>query len=280
MTALIPRVRAPRPSFEEVPRHWLGGSPVASMIANAVNLLFPAGERFFVRSVKHYLSEIDDPTLRAQIKGFFGQEGRHAQAHDEYNQILERQGLKVRGFLKIFEVVAFRLIERISPPALRLSATAAAEHFTAIMAENAFRNGMLEEFAHPAMAELLLWHAAEEIEHKSVAFDVLQRVNPSYALRVAGMVVSALILAGFWLVGALYLMRQDKRLGPWPKVDPMLSRVPKERQERPLRKVFLPGIREYLRRDFHPSQRDNLGLARDYLTKRGMPLSELAHAAE
>ena len=37
------------------------------------------------------------------------------------------------------------------------------------------------------MREMLAWHAAEEIEHKAVAFDVLQAVAPSYALRMAGL---------------------------------------------------------------------------------------------
>ncbi|HSS02475.1 MAG TPA: metal-dependent hydrolase, partial [Kofleriaceae bacterium] len=78
--------------FTRVPRHWMFGSPTATAIANGVNLLFPHGERFFVRSVKHFLDQIEDPALRAGIKGFFGQEGRHAHAHYRFNQILRAPG--------------------------------------------------------------------------------------------------------------------------------------------------------------------------------------------
>ena len=63
-TARPIRPRSPRFDFREVPRHWLASSGLATHIANGANLLFPSGERFFVRSVRHYLPQLDDPTLR------------------------------------------------------------------------------------------------------------------------------------------------------------------------------------------------------------------------
>src|SRR5688572_2929871 len=95
----IPIARSPQLQLDEVPRHWFGGNPVASHLANGVNLLFPWGERFFVRSVRHYLDRIaDDPALLAQVKGFFAQEGRHAAAHERYFEVMERQGYEIRPF--------------------------------------------------------------------------------------------------------------------------------------------------------------------------------------
>src|SRR5262252_8620870 len=91
--------RDPDIDFRAVPRHWLNHNPTATAIANGVNLLFPWGERFFVRSVKHYLDRIHDPELRAQIKGFFGQEGRHAAEHDRFNEIMRSQGFEIDHFL-------------------------------------------------------------------------------------------------------------------------------------------------------------------------------------
>src|SRR5882757_1345373 len=89
-----------------IPRAWLGGDPVATGISNGINLLFPHGERFFVRSVKHFMDRIDDPVLREQIKGFFGQEGRHAHAHDEFNQILRVQGVEIDRFLERYKQIS------------------------------------------------------------------------------------------------------------------------------------------------------------------------------
>jgi len=261
------RPRSPKLAFDApIPRHWFGGSALATQMSNGLNLLFPAGERFFVRSVRHFLDRIeDDPALREQVRGFAGQEGRHANAHERFFEVMEAQGYETKRFLAAFDRVAFAWVERAAPPELRLAATAAAEHYTAVMAENALAHDVFAN-AHPTMRRLLSWHAAEELEHKSVAFDVLQRVNPSYALRVAGLALSTAVMASFWLAATIMLLRQD---------GVSLSQVRREaagidpgvpKQDR----VFSRGIREYLRRDFHPSQRDTDHLARDLFVREAM----------
>jgi predicted metal-dependent hydrolase len=252
--------------FAQVPRHWMANNPTATAIANGVNLLFPHGERFFVRSVKHFLDRIDDPGLRAAIKGFFGQEGRHAHAHDELNAILRAQGFEIDRFLDSYKRISSWL-EAHTPPKLNLAVTAAAEHFTAILAEGAFSQTVLDRAA-PEIRELLAWHAAEEIEHKAVAYDVLQAIDPSYALRIAGLAYATATLGGFWLWGAIALLRQEPTgvLGALRG----LGRVPG--REPVVRRVFLRGIRQYLARDFHPSHNANERLAGDWMAARGMSL--------
>lgn len=262
----VPRPRSPGlPIDEGVPRHWFGGNVVATHVVNGVNLLFPAGERFFVRSVNHYLSRVDDPLLREQVKGFFGQEGRHAREHERFFAALEAQGFDVARFLRVYEAVAYGFIERVAPRALGLATTAACEHYTAILAEHALRERLLD-LAHPTVRALLLWHAAEEIEHRAVAFDVLQRVHPSYALRVTGMAMATACLLGFWVAATLMLLAQEEKLD--------LSRLRRDfgvAQEKTRKHgVFLRGIREYLRPGFHPSQKDTDGLAADYLAASGL----------
>jgi uncharacterized protein len=259
--------------FAQVPRHWMANNATATAIANGVNLLFPHGERFFVRSVKRFLGDIDDPALRAAIKGFFGQEGRHAHAHDEFNAILRAQGVEVDRFLERYKRISSWLEARL-PPKLNLAITAAAEHFTAILAEGAFTQNVLDKAA-PEMRTLLAWHAAEEIEHKAVAFDVLQTVDPSYALRIAGLACATAILGGFWLWAAVMLMAQEqltpvrawRQLGRMPSRDPIV------------RRVFARGIRQYLARNFHPSHNATERIAAEWMAARGMSLPGSIHEA-
>jgi predicted metal-dependent hydrolase len=262
-------VRSPELPFPaDLPRHWFAGSALATHLANGVNLLFPSGERFFVRSVRHYQALIDaDPKLAADVRAFFGQEGRHAQAHERFFAALEAQGYVIRPFLQVFERIAWTELEPRLPAELRLSVTVALEHYTAILAERALTLGDLDH-AHPALRALLAWHAAEEIEHRAVAFDVLRKVNPSYALRMGGMALATLGLVAFWLAAVTMLLEQDGLLGG--------ERLRRERhmlregREGLGRGVFLRGLRAYARRDFHPNDRAIDGLARDYLTSAGL----------
>jgi predicted metal-dependent hydrolase len=252
--------------FHAVPRHWLANNAMATAIANGVNLLFPHGERFFVRSVKHFLDQIHDPELRAAIKGFFGQEGRHARAHDQFNAILRAQGYEIDRFLAGYQRLSSWL-EAHTPPRLNLAVTAAAEHFTAILAEGAFTESALDDAA-PEMRQLLAWHAAEELEHKAVAFDVLRAVDPSYALRIAGLIYATVTLGGFWLWGAVTLMRQEPRGALGASREP--GRMP--RRDPIVRRVFLRGIRQYLAPGFHPSDHPTERIASEWMAARGMSL--------
>ena len=253
----------------EVPRWWLYGNPVMTHMANGLNLLFPPGERFFIRSVKHYLDRIEDPELKTRVKGFFGQEGRHGHEHERANAMLERQGYDLSRFLTLYEKWAFDFIEPIFPPVLRLSATVACEHFTATMAKNALSDGFLDG-AHPVMAQLLRWHAAEEIEHKAVAFDVLREVDPRYAIRIAGLVVATTQLLGWWAVGTSILMSQEKlSASERRRYREEGKRLTQARAGTQRADLFREAILDYLRPDFHPDQHDDYALAREYLRSVG-----------
>jgi predicted metal-dependent hydrolase len=265
-----PLPRTPKVVFRGVPKNWLAASQAASHIANGVNLLFPAGERFFVRSVRHYLDQVSDPDLRARAKGFFGQEGRHAQAHERYFETMRAQGYEIDAWLARYEKVAYGVIERVSPPAVRLAATVACEHFTAILAEDAL-DGQLLEHAHPEMRRLLMWLAVEELEHKSVAFDVLRAVNPSYALRMLGLFISTTLLGAFWVGATRELLRQDGMTLRDAARDLRALRAQAERlgaKVRPIAtRVFGQGIRQYLRPGFHPSDKDHRALVERTLAR-------------
>ncbi len=258
----VPLPRTPRVGFAGVPKRWFGESAAATQVANGVNLLFPAGERFFVRAVRHYLPQIGDTELAARVRGFFGQEGRHAQAHEKFFETLKDQGYDIDAILVPYEALAYGKIEQATSPALRLAVTVALEHFTAILAEDALSSGMLAH-AHPALRQLLEWHAVEELEHKSVAFDVLAAVHPSYALRVTGLAVATLVLGGFWIQATRALLAQDGMTLRECARDMKALRKAAEtdgdaRVLQPIfSRVFLRGIAEYLRPGFHPDDRDH-----------------------
>jgi uncharacterized protein len=280
-------VRAPRLGFAGVPRHWFANSAAATHVVNGVNLLFPAGERFFVRSVLRYVSQLDEQgrkDLVARARGFFGQEGRHAGAHEKFFDTMRDQGYEIDRFLARYDRIAYRFIEKNSPHALSLAVTVACEHFTAILAEDALRDdAAILEHAHPELRRLLAWHAVEELEHKSVAFDVLAAVHPSYALRMAGLAMATACLGGFWVAATKELLEQDgltlrdaardlARLRMNPRKRAKGRDAERIGQSIGYR-VFLRGILEYAKPSFHPDDKDHRPLIERTLaelTKEGV----------
>jgi len=253
-----------------VPRHWMANNAVATAITNGINLLFPHGERFFVRSVHHYLDQLEDPELPNQVKAVFQPEGPHAKDHQDLHARMRAQGFAIDGFLRRYKAV-MAFLEPKTPAKINLAATAAAEHFTAILAHGAFKGPMLD-YADPAMRQLLAWHAAEEIEHKAVAFDVLQAIDPSYVVRMAGLVYATVMLSAFWFAGSTMLLRQE-RLSL--REIRRLLRLMRERDPL-IRRVFIAGIKQSIRRHFPPRDTADETLAAEWFAARGLPFTSEA----
>ncbi|MCX7807270.1 MAG: metal-dependent hydrolase, partial [Deltaproteobacteria bacterium] len=112
-TPRVPIVRAMEFEFDagQIPRHWFMGNAHLTALANALQLLFPEGERFFIRALRHYEDRIKDPLLYRRMRAFYGQEGRHGQAHERFFRVLEAQGYEIRSFLEWYKGVAYARIE-------------------------------------------------------------------------------------------------------------------------------------------------------------------------
>jgi len=150
------------------PRLWHGGRVEATAIYNALSTTFPAGEAFFVESVRAFRQGAP-AKLAEEIKGFTTQEAIHSREHDAFNRRAAQSGYDLS---KLEAQVEKRLaVTRDKPPVVSLAATMALEHFTAILAHQLLANPRHLDGAESETAELWRWHACEEIEHKGVAYD-------------------------------------------------------------------------------------------------------------
>lgn len=96
-------IRDPGLDFDaSIPRHWLAGSAPATHLFNGMNLVFPDGERFFIRAVRDSPAGVRDPELLRQVKGFVGQEGRqaHALRRRDGGRFPRRLGAGIRAYLR------------------------------------------------------------------------------------------------------------------------------------------------------------------------------------
>jgi predicted metal-dependent hydrolase len=121
---------------------------------NAISLVFPPGEKFFIESVQNYQDKITDPVLKEQVKRFIYQEAMHTKEHNRANRLLD-QSYPYGNDIEKFTGTILSLTQRFTPKAIRLAVTCALEHFTAILAELLLRNQ--EQFiaeSDPAFAAL------------------------------------------------------------------------------------------------------------------------------
>lgn len=258
-------VRRFEPDFSNLPRHWYAGDPVLTHGVNALNLIFPDGERFFVRSVRRYERCVTDPALKADVRAFVAQESHHGHAHAQQIAVLEAQGYEVQSWLARYRLWAFDRLERWVPPRLRLAGTVAMEHLTASFAEFALVEPYLDA-ADPNMAALLRWHAAEEIEHRAVAFEVHRAAGGGYVERFLGMVLALSVLALFWRDAHVHLLRQEPDL---TREQVEASRRRLKAQGRSKGALLWRAVGPYLRPGFHPAKAHDDGPAMAYLASVG-----------
>lgn len=242
-----------------IPRFYACNDPLLTSDWNALSLLFPAGERLFIRSVRSVAARLRDKALIERTRKFCRQEGMHAREHEVHARLLRMQGYAVDGFVDWFE--NFTRAEVKFSPTMCVAISAGVEHLTACIGRWTLRERILGEPTND-MRRLLYWHAAEELEHKSVVFDVLQEVAPGrYALRMAGYVVGMLAVALGFHRARRIVASTDRARNPraWPR-----------------RRIFrrsmfwYPLLRDgwaYCRPGFHPSRTDDRALAAEYLAQ-------------
>ena len=237
----------------DVPRYWFAGDPFLTRMFDALSLTFPDGERYFIQSVRLFRDQIQDPDLKQRVADFIRQEAQHGIAHDKMNQIMKDQGMPVDQFIQRLNKV-FKFELKYRSPQYNIAMTAAAEHLTALMAETFYGEKETLQDAHPYVRALFAWHAIEEMEHRDVAFDVMQQVgNVPEVTRKMALVLTTGLMFGFTLYRANVMLRCDgfnrtQRLKM--NVRGLQWLFGKQGKLRKMQSQY----RDWFKPDFHPSQ--------------------------
>lgn len=247
---------------EQAPRYFYADNGTATLFFAMLSAIFPPGEDFFVESVRRFRDRIDDPTLKAQVSGFIGQEAIHGREHRRLNELFEQHGFDMKTPEKAVKAGLW-LLERL-PAKQQLACTTLMEHFTALLGEELLTDEIFGKRADPEMLQLWLWHALEELEHKAVAYDVYGKVGNSLLERrlafafVGGALLPAIL--GSWTVmmareGVLTDSADLKRgLGLLLGKKGFVSRI-------------LPKMGLFARPDFHPDKKDTRALVKKWRRK-------------
>lgn len=202
-TIPVRRVRFRWPDdFEPV---WAPRQPDLAIAANAVSMLMPHVEPYVVTSVRSQIAGLReaDPALAESAAGYVAQEAQHHAQHRRFNDVMLRHYPR----LTLVERAMARTFGWLRRRSVRFGlAFAAGFECIAFVAARWVdgRRSMLRG-ADPTAATLFLWHLAEEVEHKEVAFDVYQasgggRLRYVGATWVAGIVLAVFSLACTWVM--------------------------------------------------------------------------------
>jgi predicted metal-dependent hydrolase len=142
-------------------------------------------------------------------------------------------------------------------PMGRLAVTCALEHFTATLAEQLLRDARIYGTMHPAIRPLWQWHSVEELEHKSVAYDVYRQMGGGYALRASMMLLTTFL---FFVEISHIHMRFLAAKGELLRPRTWLSSVDYFWVRPGVYRRFLPRYLAYFRPGFHPHDRDTASL--------------------
>ncbi|EFV13894.1 metal-dependent hydrolase [Segniliparus rugosus] len=201
-SATLPKVRRiafPFGKPKPMNKHFMKGNIPFSHLLALLSYSFPPGEEFFIRAVRRFSGEITDPVLKKRAAGFVGQEAMHSQQHSVLNEKLLELGYSKTVYN--ITMIGGRALERVERftdehaiPGIKwfhlglLAATAAGEHFTSVAAERILGHDDVQEIlSDPEVRNLMNWHAFEEMEHKSVAFDVYKAAGGPEWLRIAAL---------------------------------------------------------------------------------------------
>ena len=238
-------------------RHFVDGDLVMSHVVAHLSALFPEGEDFFVRSVRHFADQITDPELTSRVQGFVGQEVTHGREHRALNERLQQMGYPTRRIDRITHR-DFKRFERLLSPLTCLAATAAFEHYTAVLAEMLLNEERAQAIlGSTEVRSMLLWHAIEESEHRSAAIDVYRSVGGSEARRIWTMrIIRLTFTASVMFFSALSLLGDRATYHPVRLFRSLAALL----HSPLLTRSVVRRIRAYTKPGFHPDDTDNTAL--------------------
>ena len=151
-------------------RWWLGGDAVATAWHNALSASFPAGEAFFIETVRRFRDQVP-AELAAQIDQFVKQEAHHTREHVAFNRQVTGAGYDIAA---IDKRIADSLVQaRTTHPVAQLLVTVSLEHLTAI-------------FAHAMLAragEQFVEHGPEREDVRAVIDQLAAKLLRRHVLR-------------------------------------------------------------------------------------------------
>ena len=150
-----------------------------------LSMTLPYLEPYLIRTMREALKHTSDPSVEAEVRQFIGQEAQHFRQHRQLNEMLRNCH---DGFADIKQIE-----DEMEADYQRFTATkslkfnlAYAEGFeaaTCALARNSMKY-MSTDGEMSDITKLFMWHLTEEIEHRTVTFNIYKHLYGDYFYRL------------------------------------------------------------------------------------------------
>jgi predicted metal-dependent hydrolase len=161
------------------------GCPEESYFFVGLSLLLPYLEPYLIRTMREAKKRVTDPALVADIDLFNAQEGQHYRQHIRFNEAVRPAGLEVLKALEAELSADYHRFTETRSLRFNLAYAEGFEAFTTAVARFALETRQFDRIHAAAARDLFRWHLIEELEHRTVAFDVYDHVCGGYFYRLA-----------------------------------------------------------------------------------------------
>lgn len=164
---------------------FIKDDPEMSFMFLGAWMMLPYLEPYLIRTMRDALPQIKDPQLASDLKDFCAQEGQHFRQHQRANDIIRSLHPAYAALKQLEEELDTELkgFTRDKPLAFNLAYAEGFESLTSAMARAQLEVGLYDRTDSP-LADLAKWHVMEELEHRTVAFDVYEHVVGGWLGRV------------------------------------------------------------------------------------------------
>jgi hypothetical protein len=194
---------------------WHPREPELARFLEALSLSMPYLEPYLIQTIREAKAKVDDPVLLREMDLYIGQESAHFRQHQKMNDEIAKTTSHSRPLEAEFQA-DYKAFRATRSEAFHLAYAEGFEALTMAVAQTLVEDRVrLWDGAAAAPVSMILWHMVEEIEHKTVTFDVFERLHGGYWMRAYGFFYATGHLLGRGFQGYTKMLREDGLLNRW-----------------------------------------------------------------
>ena len=192
---------------------WNAKRPEFSQIVNAASLAMPYLEPYLIKTMREARPLISDPRLVRELDLYCAQESAHYRQHRRFNDELKAEQPDAVNASEDILAADYEWLGKNRSLRFNLAYAEGFESMALAIGHMLIKDRVyLFGDSNSEVASLILWHFAEEIEHKAVTYDVFEHVSGSAFWRLVGLFYATGHI--FWRTRAGY-QRLLKAEGLW-----------------------------------------------------------------